>query len=102
MELVGDAPGLVLGRIVAQLVNEAWFALAESVASEEDVDGAMMLALNYPRGPGSHGAARSERGNVCAPLGGLLGEYHDPRYRPAPCAHPGRSSRVAQRGESRC
>ena len=30
---VGDAPGLVLGRIVAQLVNEACFAVSEGVGS---------------------------------------------------------------------
>ena len=32
-EHVGDAPGLVLGRIVAQLVNEASFAVGEGVGS---------------------------------------------------------------------
>ena len=35
---VGDAPGLVLARIVAPLVNEACFAIAEGVARAEDVD----------------------------------------------------------------
>ncbi|MEA2376996.1 MAG: 3-hydroxybutyryl-CoA dehydrogenase, partial [Thermoleophilaceae bacterium] len=37
-EWVEDAPGLVLGRIACQLVNEAWFAVGEGVGSEEDVD----------------------------------------------------------------
>ena len=31
-------PGLVLGRIVAQLVNEACFAVGEGVGSPADVD----------------------------------------------------------------
>jgi 3-hydroxybutyryl-CoA dehydrogenase len=48
---VGDAPGLVLARIVAALVNEAAFALAEGVAAAEDVDEGMVLGLNHPRGP---------------------------------------------------
>ena len=48
---VGDAPGLVLGRIVAQLVNEACFAVGEGVGSREDVDVGMVLGLNHPRGP---------------------------------------------------
>ena len=50
-ERVGDAPGLVLGRIVAQLVNEACFAVGEGVGSAADVDAGMVLGLNHPRGP---------------------------------------------------
>jgi 3-hydroxybutyryl-CoA dehydrogenase len=51
VEWVGDAPGLVLGRIVSQLVNEAHFALDAGVASATDLDTAMRLGFNYPRGP---------------------------------------------------
>ena len=50
-ERVGDAPGLVLGRIVCQLVNEAAFAVQEGVGSPADVDAGMVLGLNHPRGP---------------------------------------------------
>ena len=50
-EWVGDAPGLVLGRIAAQLVNEAAFAIGEGVGSADDVDTGMKLGLNHPRGP---------------------------------------------------
>ena len=49
-EWVGDAPGLVLGRIVCQVINEAAFALGEGVGSAEDIDIGMTLGLNYPRG----------------------------------------------------
>ncbi len=49
-EWVGDAPGLVLGRIVCQLVNEAAFAIGEGVGSAADVDAGLTLGLNYPRG----------------------------------------------------
>jgi 3-hydroxybutyryl-CoA dehydrogenase len=48
---VGDAPGLVLARIVASLVNEAAFAIAEGVADASAVDEGMVLGLNHPRGP---------------------------------------------------
>ncbi|HEX2086989.1 MAG TPA: 3-hydroxyacyl-CoA dehydrogenase NAD-binding domain-containing protein [Solirubrobacteraceae bacterium] len=48
---VGDAPGLVLGRIVCQLVNEAAFALGEGVGSAEDIDTGLALGMNHPRGP---------------------------------------------------
>src|SRR5262249_27866788 len=47
---VGDAPGLVLGRIVCQVANEAAFALGEGVGSAEDIDAGMVHGLNYPRG----------------------------------------------------
>ena len=49
-EWVGDAPGLVLGRIVCQIVNESAFALGEGVGSAQDIDTGMIHGLNYPRG----------------------------------------------------
>jgi 3-hydroxybutyryl-CoA dehydrogenase len=49
-EWVRDAPGLVLGRIICQVINEAAFALGEGVGSAEDIDAGMTLGLNYPRG----------------------------------------------------
>src|SRR2546421_4922328 len=50
-EWVGDAPGLVLGRIAAQLVNEAAFAIGEGVGSAGDVDARGELGLHPPPGP---------------------------------------------------
>jgi 3-hydroxybutyryl-CoA dehydrogenase len=83
VEWVGDAPGLVLGRIVSQLVNEAHFALDAGVASAADIDTAMRLGFNYPRGPfewaEAIGAAR-----VLALLDGLRDELGEERYRAAP------------------
>ena len=49
--LVEDVPGLFLGRTVGSIVNEAMIAVAQDVASPEDVDEAMMLGANYPAGP---------------------------------------------------
>ena len=51
VELVQDKAGLVLGRIVGSIVNEAVIAAAEGVASADDIDLAMRLGTNYPRGP---------------------------------------------------
>jgi 3-hydroxybutyryl-CoA dehydrogenase len=48
---VPETPALVLGRILAMLVNEATFALMEGVATPADIDTAMQLGTNYPRGP---------------------------------------------------
>jgi 3-hydroxybutyryl-CoA dehydrogenase len=82
-ERVGDGPGLVLGRIVAQLVNEACFALGEGVASAEDIDAGMVLGLNHPRGPLSWGDELGPDA-VLATLLGLQEEHREERYRPAP------------------
>jgi len=82
-ERVGDAPGLVLGRIVAQLVNEACFAVGEGVGTPADVDAGMVLGLNHPRGPMEWG---DEIGGeqVLVLLTALQEEYREERYRPAP------------------
>jgi len=82
-ERVGDAPGLVLGRIVAQLVNEACFAVGEGVGSPEDVDAGMVLGLNHPRGPMEWGDEIGAA-EVLVLLTALQDEYREERYRPAP------------------
>ena len=46
VERVGDTPGLVLGRIVCQLMNEAAFAVSEGFGSPDDVDVAMRYGYN--------------------------------------------------------
>jgi 3-hydroxybutyryl-CoA dehydrogenase len=82
-ERVGDAPGLVLGRIVAQLVNEAAFALGEGAGAAADIDAGMELGLNHPRGPLAW-ADLIGPGAVLSILAGLEDEYREDRYRPAP------------------
>jgi 3-hydroxybutyryl-CoA dehydrogenase len=49
--LVENVPGLFLGRTIGSIVNEALIAVAEEVASADDVDTAMRLGANYPVGP---------------------------------------------------
>jgi len=82
-EWVGDGPGLVLGRIVCQLVNEAAFAIGEGVGSAADVDAGLTLGLNHPRGPVEWGR-RIGLDHVLATVDGLWEELRDPRYRAAP------------------
>jgi 3-hydroxybutyryl-CoA dehydrogenase len=82
-EWVEDAPGLVLGRMVGQLVNEAAFAIGEGVGSADDVDTGLTLGLSHPRGP----VAWSEAiglDHVLAVLDGLWSERREERYRAAP------------------
>jgi 3-hydroxybutyryl-CoA dehydrogenase len=80
---VGDAPGLVLGRIVCQLVNEAAFALGEGVGGAEDIDAGMVLGMNHPRGP-LEWADLIGLEHVVAVLAGLQAETGEERYRVAP------------------
>jgi 3-hydroxybutyryl-CoA dehydrogenase len=52
-ELAGIDPSapLILPRLIAQIANEAAFALEEEVGSPADMDTAMRLGFNWPRGP---------------------------------------------------
>jgi 3-hydroxybutyryl-CoA dehydrogenase len=52
-----DSPGLVVARTVAMLAAFALDAVDAGVATPEDVDTAMRLGVNYPRGPHEWGAA---------------------------------------------
>jgi 3-hydroxybutyryl-CoA dehydrogenase len=80
---VGDAPGLVLGRIVCQVVNEAAFALGEGLASAEDIDAGMVHGLSYPRGILAW-ADEIGLDHVLSVLDALSLERGEERYRAAP------------------
>ncbi len=80
---VGDAPGLVLGRIVCQVINESAFALGEEVGSAGDIDTGMVLGLTHPRGP-LKWADMIGLDHILAVLVALNEEYREERYRPAP------------------
>src|SRR5438477_160864 len=82
-EWVADAPGMVLGRIVCQVINEAAFALGEGVGSAEDIDAGMVHGLNYPRGILAWADAIG-LDHVLAVLLALCDERREERYRPAP------------------
>jgi 3-hydroxybutyryl-CoA dehydrogenase len=80
---VGDGPGLVLGRIVCQLVNECAFALSEGVGSAEDIDAGMVYGLNQPRGPLGW-ADQIGLDHVLSVLDALYEDRREERYRAAP------------------
>jgi 3-hydroxybutyryl-CoA dehydrogenase len=46
-----DSPGFITGRINAMIGNEAFYMLQEGIASAADIDRALKLGLNHPRGP---------------------------------------------------
>jgi hypothetical protein len=43
--------GFIFPRTIAQIVNEAFYALEDGIASDEDIDRAMKFGVNYPKGP---------------------------------------------------
>ena len=50
-KIVEDRVGMVTPRIICMIINEAYFAIEENVASRTDIDLAMKLGTNYPFGP---------------------------------------------------
>jgi 3-hydroxybutyryl-CoA dehydrogenase len=48
---VKNAPGFVVNRILLPMINEAFFVLAEGLATPEDIDAGMKLGCNHPIGP---------------------------------------------------
>jgi 3-hydroxybutyryl-CoA dehydrogenase len=86
LERIDPAGPAVLTRLLAQIANEAAFALEEDVGSPADMDTAMRLGFNWPRGPlelteliGRDRAAavleelRAEHGEAYAPAPTLAG-----------------------------
>ena len=49
--IVPDEPGFISARVIAMIVNEAYYALEEGVSDKEAIDVAMKLGTNYPYGP---------------------------------------------------
>jgi 3-hydroxybutyryl-CoA dehydrogenase len=46
-----DMPGFIVNRVLMPYINEAVYALYESIGSVEDIDTAMKLGTNVPMGP---------------------------------------------------
>jgi 3-hydroxybutyryl-CoA dehydrogenase len=51
VSVIGDVPGMIVARTVARIVDLAHDAVSKGVATEEDIDTAMRLGVNYPLGP---------------------------------------------------
>lgn len=80
VSVIDDAPGLVVMRTLAMLASEAADAVLQGVASPSDIDRAMTLGVNYPRGPlGWADAVGPAR--ILAVLEALQAVYGDDRYR---------------------
>ncbi|GJQ21154.1 MAG: hypothetical protein HBSIN02_15090 [Bacteroidia bacterium] len=82
-EFVEDRVGMVLPRVVCQIINEACFALQEGVSTPAELDTAMTLGVNYPHGPIEWAEAIGLR-QVEAVLVALQKDLGEDRYRVAP------------------
>jgi len=80
---VKNAPGFVVNRILIPMINEAFFVLAEGLATAEDIDAGMKLGTNQPIGPLA--LADMIGLDVClAVMNVYVEQFADSKYRPAP------------------
>jgi len=80
---VKNAPGFVVNRILVPMINEAFFVLAEGLATAEDIDAGMKLGCNQPIGPLA--LADMVGLDVClAVMDVYLAEFGDSKYRACP------------------
>ena len=80
---VKNNPGFVVNRILVPMINEAFFVLAEGLATAEDIDAGMKLGCNQPIGPLA--LADMIGLDVClAVMEVYIAEFNDSKYRPAP------------------
>ena len=80
---VRNSPGFVVNRMLCPMINEAIFALAEGLATAEQIDQAMKLGANHPIGP----LALCDLVGLdveLAVMQVLFEGFKDPKYRPAP------------------
>jgi 3-hydroxybutyryl-CoA dehydrogenase len=80
---VRNSPGFVVNRLLCPMINEAAFALAEGLASAEQIDQAMKLGANHPIGP----LALADLNGLdveLAVMQVLYEGFKDSKYRPAP------------------
>ncbi|MFE5633190.1 3-hydroxyacyl-CoA dehydrogenase [Streptomyces sp. NPDC056543] len=82
VSVIRDVPGMIVARTVAMLADFAFDAAARGVAEADDIDTAMRLGVNYPRGPLAWG---EELGVdwVLETLSNLHEEYPTGRYAPS-------------------
>lgn len=80
--VVQDRIGMVAPRMLCMIINEAFFAVQEDIASANDIDLAMKLGANYPHGPIEWAEKLSLR-QIVAVLDALYADLREERYRVA-------------------
>ncbi len=80
--MVLDRAGLVSPRVLAMIVNEAYYTVMEGTSAKEDIDIAMKLGTNYPFGPFEF-SEKAGVGVILSILDHLHSEFKDERYKAA-------------------
>ncbi len=80
---VKNAPGFVVNRILVPMINEAFFVLAEGLATPEDIDAGMKLGCNHPIGPLAL-ADMIGLDTCLAIMEVYFDNFNDSKYRPCP------------------
>ncbi len=83
IEIVQDRVGMVLPRILCQVINEAAFAITADIAAPDDIDKALTLGMHFPLGP-IEWAEQIGLDQVYAVLTALYTDLQEERYRVAP------------------
>ena len=96
-----DYPGFIVNRILMPMINEAFFALMEGLASPEEIDTGMKLGTNQPMGPLQ--LADFIGLDTCLAIMTVLHNgFGDSKYRPCPLliqyVHAGRLGRKTKSG----
>ena len=77
---INDSPGFVVQRLLAMIVNIGTRIAELRIAAPDDIDVAVELGLNYPKGPLKLGDALGPA-RVLAVLDGMHAITLDPKYR---------------------
>ena len=80
IEVVGSRVGLITPRVICMIINEAYYTVQEGTANREDINQAMRLGTNYPKGPFEWCDAMGLQ-NVYEVLEAMYNDTKDERYK---------------------
>jgi 3-hydroxybutyryl-CoA dehydrogenase len=78
--VINDSPGFVVQRMLSMIANIGTRIAELRIAAPADIDTAVELGLNYPKGPLAFGDALGGA-RVLTVLDGMHAITHDPKYR---------------------